>query len=396
MRRYGIARANDVHFRRAFTLVELLVVLLIIGILMALLLPAVNAARESARETQSKNNLRQIGLAMQQFNAGKGYYPPSYIAHEYNPGDPTDDSLQSFPGYAHLEGYSVHVLLLPYLEQDLLIDEIDFAKPYNYYVQDGSENPSGANAPRFALADGSLIKLAALRVPAYVSPAEPRDEIRQGKHHPINYAMNMGTWFVWDPLTGEGGNGAGYPNSRLRDGAFSDGLGATLAFAEVKAWNPYFRDSFRTHAQLSTIPTTPAELAGMIGTPNQYKETAHTEWFNGHAHHAGFTTVFRPNTKVLIGDRTSPASATVNTTNTGNVDMNWTNKQEGKNHFASSPDYSPTYAAITARSYFDGSVNVAMMDASVRTIEDNISLGVWRALSTRAGKEKLPNSTMKQ
>jgi hypothetical protein len=235
--------------------------------------------------------------------------------------------------------------------------------------------------------------LGTMRVPAYVSPAEPRDEIRENKHHPINYAMNLGTWFVWDPLTGQGGNGAAYPNSKLRDGAFTDGLSTTLAFAEVKAWQPYFRDSNQTATALgSTPPATPAALAGLIGTPGEYKETAHTEWFNGHAHHAGFTTVFRPNSKVMIANRTGSSAATVNTTATGNADADWTNKQEGKNHFAATPATSPTYAAITARSYFPGLVNVAMMDGSVRTIENNINIGVWRAISTRSSKEKLPNS----
>jgi prepilin-type processing-associated H-X9-DG protein len=95
---------------------------------------------------------------------------------------------------------------------------------------------------------------------------------------------------------------------------------------------------------------------------------------------------------VLIGDRTGASAATVNLTNTGNADVDWTNKQEGKNHFAASPDYAPTYAAITARSYFSGSVNVSMMDGSVRSIADTVNLGVWRALSTRAGDEKLPNT----
>lgn len=381
---------------RGFTLIELLVVMLIISLLIAILIPAVNAARESARATVSKNNLRQMSLAMQQFNSSQGHYPPSYLSHEYNAGNPADDGLQAFPGYTNLEGYSVHVLLLPYLEQKLMVDEIDLAKPYNYYVQDGAENPSGDDAPLFELADGSLSKLGALRVPTYVSPGEPRDEIREGKHHPINYAMNLGKWFIWDPLTGEGGDGAGYPNSVLRDGAFSDGLGTTMAFAEVKGWNPYFRDSYRTHAQLATIPSTPTELAGMIGDPNEYKETGHTEWFNGHMHHAGFTTVFRPNTKVMIADRTSGSAASVNLTNTGNADADWTNKQEGKNHFAGTPETSPTYAAITSRSYFQGGVNVAMMDGSVRNIQDNVNLGVWRALSTRAGREKLPNSVLQQ
>ncbi len=381
--------------RSAFTLIELLVVMLIIAILISLLLPAVNAARDSARSTESKNNLKQIALAMQQFNTANGHYPPSYLSYEYNPVDYTDASLQAFPGYGNLEGYSIQVILLPYLEQKLITEEIDFAKPYNYYVQLAADNPSGADRPLFTLADGSQIPLSALRVPTYVSPGEPRDEIRQEKHHPINYVVNLGTWFVWDPITGKGGNGAAYPNSQLGDGEFTDGLSTTMAFSEVKAWNPYFRDSYETHADLGEIPPdTPEDLAALIGTPNQYKETGHTEWFNGHAHHAGFTTVFRPNAKVMIGDSTSSSTATVNLTNTGNVDVNWTNKQEGKNHFATTPEYSPTYAAITARSYFPGGVGVAMMDGSVRTISDNVNLGVWRALSTRASGEKLPNSVL--
>jgi prepilin-type N-terminal cleavage/methylation domain-containing protein/prepilin-type processing-associated H-X9-DG protein len=386
--------------RAGFTLIELLVVMLIIGILMALLIPAVNATRESARATQSRNNLRQIALAMHNFNSARTHYPPSYYSYEFNANDPTNDDLQRWDSYKNLEGWSVHTLLLPYLEQKIIAGDIDYSVPYNFYASEAAGNPSGGAPPLFNLADGTSARLGTIRVPAYLSPAEPRDEVRENLHHPINYVMNLGTWFVWDPLTGKGGNGAAYPNSQLKDGAFGDGLSTTLAFAEVKAWNPYFRDSFRTavdcgapsatQPELATPPATPTDLGTIMGTPNEYKATAHTEWFNGHAHHAGFTTVFRPNQRVLNGNSGSPV--TVNATGTGNLDVDWTNKQEGKNHFSSTPEYSPTYAAITARSYFQGGVNVAMMDGSVRNIGDNINLGVWRALSTRNGGERLPNS----
>jgi prepilin-type N-terminal cleavage/methylation domain-containing protein/prepilin-type processing-associated H-X9-DG protein len=77
----NMKKARTIRRRAAFTLVELLVVITIIGMLMALLLPAVGSARESARRAQCQNNLRQIGIAAQafqaDFNAFPGYYSPA-------------------------------------------------------------------------------------------------------------------------------------------------------------------------------------------------------------------------------------------------------------------------------------------------------------------------------
>jgi prepilin-type N-terminal cleavage/methylation domain-containing protein len=65
------------HRRCAFTLIELLVVIAIIAILVALLLPAVQAAREAGRRAQCRSNLRQLGLALHNYESVYGVLPPS-------------------------------------------------------------------------------------------------------------------------------------------------------------------------------------------------------------------------------------------------------------------------------------------------------------------------------
>lgn len=100
--------------RRAFTLVELLVVIAIIGILIALLLPAVQAAREAARRSQCTNNLKQLGLAANNYHDTHGCFPPAWIWQGVNktPGTPyTNQSLWAWGAF-----------LLPFMEQQAAYD----------------------------------------------------------------------------------------------------------------------------------------------------------------------------------------------------------------------------------------------------------------------------------
>ena len=100
---------------RGFTLVELLVVIAIIGTLVALLLPAIQAAREAARKASCRNNLRQIGVAMHNYESATGKLPPGYQFVQGNQGNAL--------------GYSWTTMLLPFMELQNLYDAFDFKKP---------------------------------------------------------------------------------------------------------------------------------------------------------------------------------------------------------------------------------------------------------------------------
>jgi len=120
--------------RRAFTLIELLVVIAIIAILVALLLPAVQSAREAARRSQCKNNLKQLGLAIHNYNDTYQILP--HQQGRYTNGPANADRTGNF---------SWLVFILPYIDQEALYNQMAFenpnpAVPWNIYSHTDSSN----------------------------------------------------------------------------------------------------------------------------------------------------------------------------------------------------------------------------------------------------------------
>jgi len=336
------ATVNDINRNigqkpaNAFTLVELLVVIAIIGVLVALLLPAIQAAREAARRMSCSNNMRQIALAMHNYESANKKFPPQILI-----------------GTAQAS-WSAQARILPYIEQGNLFAGIDFKQSYGSVLLNGQ-------------------RLASLRVPALLCPSEMRDEVRieddVPANYPLNYGVNCGLWKVFDPNDNTGGSGAFFPGSGLGTRNFGDGLSNTLMLAEVKAWNPYFRDG---GSGTSALANDPSDLCSLGG--NFKEESGHTEWVDGRTHQTGFTATFTPNTQVLCSDGHEDHRH----------DVDWNNMRVGKS------DTVVTYAAVTSRSYHAaGTVNISMMDGSVRTLTNDIDLTVWRAMATRDGEEVL-------
>ena len=187
--------------RKGFTLIELLVVVAIIAILIALLLPAVQRAREAARRTQCRNNLKQIALAVNNYENKFNIFPPCVIDDQgpsaYNAAGCPDSWTRS-------GGFGWRMLILPDIEQQNLYNKIDFNNQIHSDVLfAGGCTPSTAPYSTAWTDNRNAIEV---QLEAYLCPSDDTlsDVVADGAEFGSNYAAMVSTQVNYNYVTTNG------------------------------------------------------------------------------------------------------------------------------------------------------------------------------------------------
>lgn len=360
------------HRPLGFTLIELLVVIAIIAVLIALLLPAIQQAREAARRTQCANHLKQMGVALLNYESALNVFPP---ARGY-------PCLQS--GGAGITGcHSPQMLILPYLEGGMYVDA------YNFQVQGG--DPSGGDPHSIPNGTINAARIAVFICPSDSDPGFTTDGVVSS---PLSYRGCVGVTACMSS-----------PNER--NYGLAGVAAGTLHFSIAKSeMNGVFRDhmAVRPRDLLDGASKTAAFAERLFGS-NQEQTEPPTRLYYGDIYALSMTdgetaqqaytacTQYAPDTSssnayALLGleygfgrwtgSKISALYDHILTPNSSTYDCGMRDGWLARNE---------RQGIITARSNHSGGVHVCFADGSVHFVSDSIDLAIWRALGTANGAE---------
>jgi prepilin-type N-terminal cleavage/methylation domain-containing protein/prepilin-type processing-associated H-X9-DG protein len=338
--------------RRAFTLIELLVVIAIIGVLIALLLPAVQSAREAALRAQCTNNLKQLGIAIHNYEGSYGSYPLGTIAAVWA-GDPTLS-----PGNYR---WGALAFLTPFLEQTAVFNALNFSFPM---YGPGTTTPPGQIYPPNYTSLNTMVTL-------FLCPSDRMQRITTAdgflggtgrQFTPMNYQFCAGSGSNGGDVTTA--DGAFYENQITRPQSITDGLSNTAFTSESLLGTGGVRTIFPG----TTIPDPNVLFASVTWegsavasvtpaaclNPVSYSPNRMFSWADGSYSQGLYNHYYPPNSlyfDCIVGIQ--------------GVNDGWK----------------------AARSRHPGGANVLYGDGSVHFVKNSISKVVWSGIGTRAGGE---------
>ncbi len=345
--------------RRGFTLIELLVVIAIIAILIALLLPAVQQAREAARRTQCRNNLKQMGLALHNYESTFSRFPSA--------GEFTDRRGGTY--YRTFTPTSTFVQILPYIDQAPLYNQFNF----NFHYSNGFVAGTSTGNALAAQA-----KINAFLCPSNANtPVDPQN-FGQTDYMPVAYTDLNGTTgeraklsTAWDR-----DSVLGFFN-RLSD--TTDGLTNTIAIIEDSGKTTIVTGSYTAGALFGPVAGTPVTQQGVVATampgtsntcPNRWADPDSGSGVSG-------SPLRDPASTSPAYSATAPQAVINNnkTPNGGGTACPWSSNNCG-------PNDEPF-------SLHTGGVHALLGDGSVKFISENIDVQTVRRLLSRADGEQV-------
>ncbi|AGA25742.1 DUF1559 domain-containing protein [Singulisphaera acidiphila] len=344
--------------RSGFTLIELLVVIAIIAVLIALLLPAVQAAREAARRSQCTNNLKQLGLALHNYESSNGSFPPGGESTNFKATTPATQFVDG--------GWSTLARILPYMEGGATFNTLNFTVDYNELT---GMNYTGASSVVSVFLCPSSTRSGGGRDSWSASAQSPEEAVGGNKGY--GYADYGATCYTdINPAGQSTGYSAATPyrlktsraNGLLKEGQTRiaeaiDGTSNTMAIGEDAGRDESFLSPY-TEGYYDGTNTRPVLGQGPAGGTGAYRR--YWRWAEPDG---AYGVSGAPNNKARPMKETSSWPSTVGTA--------------GNNAGANDELFS----------FHSGGVNALFGDGSVRFIKDSINVVTLRSLVTLSGGE---------